>query len=242
MIRRILKKLSRLGGLKTWQSAQSFELDHAIGFMKAPSFRRLHADTVSGNLRASQGHFSELLVSEFFDGDRSRWDDFAAFLSGKHCLDVGPCVYSPLACWDQAAERHAIEPLFEGVDRWQRENLGASVFEGIRVWTEPAEKTIPELLARIDGAIYCRNMLDHSPYWPFALVNLSKYAKSGCKLLLWTDLDHGATDDEGHFNITTDAGLFRDLVLSLGFRLEREFSKRDPGKKELNWGCFGEKI
>lgn len=243
-IKRVLQSMAKAAGAgkaKSWESAQKFELDHAIGFMQQDFFRELHRDTVSGKLKISTGYVNELMLKEFFGGDLAAWKGFTAFIGGKACLDVGPCVYSPLACWDTASQRYGIEPLFEAVDRWQKANLGHSAFDGMKVFTEPAEQTIPELVGRIDGAIVCRNMLDHSPHWPFTLVNISRYARPGCKLLFWTDLVHSDVElNEGHFDITSDLGSFKNLIEMMGFKVIQEYSDAAPGR-ELNWGCYAEK-
>jgi hypothetical protein len=99
----------------------------------------------------------------------------------------------------------------------------------------PAEVTERALLQKIDGAIYCRNCLDHSPNWPFIMANIARYAQPGCKLLLWTDIFHGESIDKGHFNIVEDPALFRNLVGAFGFLIECEFSDMSRGK---NYGCL----
>src|SRR5581483_3568069 len=103
----------------------------------------------------------------------------------------------------------------------------------------PGETFQEALAGRIDGAILCRNMLDHTPRWAFVLGNIAAYAAVGCKLLLWTDLDHLGTADEGHYDITNDSASFKRLVEALGFRVIREHSAE---RAELNWGCFAEKV
>jgi hypothetical protein len=223
---------------KTWAQSQRYELDHAIAFMKEPSFRQLHADWRAGKLNASTGHRDALMLQEFFGGDRQSFDQFFKNIAGKSCLDIGPCVFSPLSAWDVAGPRFAIEPLLSPIDEWQRTNLGESSYRDIKGFARPAEEFIREL--RIDGAILCRNMLDHTPKWPFVLANISAYAAPGCKLLLWTDIDHGGEEDEGHYNITSDVSDFRNLVRQLGFRIVREY--QSTGRPETNWGCFAERL
>jgi hypothetical protein len=65
---------------------------------------------------------------------------------------------------------------------------------------------------------------------------MSEYAQPGCRLLLWTDLDHHGTEDIGHYNITLDVEAFKRLVETFGFRIVR--TCQDTNRPELNWGCF----
>lgn len=226
--------------LKTWEFSQKYELEHAIGFMDSPSFRGHHRDLAAGRLNVSAGHRDELMMKEFFGDSPEVFESFLSHIAGRACLDVGPCVASQIAGWDVARVRYAIEPLLEPILAWQRAKLGGSAYEGIRGFAKPAEELIGELVAAIDGAIVCRNMLDHTPRWPFVLSNIASYAKPGCKLLLWTDLDHRGTADEGHYDITSDTGALKRLLQQLGFRVDREYSSAE--RHELNWGCFAERV
>jgi hypothetical protein len=220
---------------KVWVDSQKYELEHAIGFMDAPFFRQLFAETKAGKLNLSTGHRDSLMLKEFFGGARAQFDQFVAHITDKSCLDVGPCVLSPLSAWDVAKQRFAVEPLVPSIEAWQRKHLGGSVYEGITAYPIPGEQLVPEIVGKIDGAILCRNMLDHTPKWPFVLANISAYAARGCRLLLWTDLDHRGDADEGHYDITTEPEHFRNFVVQLGFDIQSEYS--DTQRHELNWGC-----
>lgn len=227
------------GGKKTWNSSQKYELEHAIDFMNGSTFRALHGELTSGRLRVSGGYRDPLMLQEFFGGNPPEFDEFLSHIEGRVCLDIGPCTMSQIAGWDVAKERIAIEPLLEPIVLWQETNLGKSAYDGFRNYAKPAEVLVAELVLAIDGAIVCRNMLDHTPSWPFVLANISSYAVPGCKLLLWTDLDHRGTDDEGHYNITSDVSAFRRLVEQLGFNVIREYTAVQ--RHELNWGCLAER-
>jgi len=238
-IKKAVKKVFNGLPVKSWAASQSYELNHAILFMETPEFRQLAEATHRGDFNASKGYASDMLLREFFGGDEKEWDRFVGEIRGKACLEIGPSAYSPLACWDVASERHVIEPLYQPIERWQKEKLGFSVFEGLRCHSHGADILIPELQGKIDGAIYCRNCLDHSPHWPFILANISLFAAPGCKLLFWSDIDHGGEADEGHYDITSDTHAFRRLIDLFGFEVVREY--QDTHRKELNWGCFAVK-
>ncbi len=224
---------------KTWEASQEYELMHAIGFMKSPDFINLAQQFKNGQLKASTGYCNQLFLKEYFRNEPKLWDAFIQDVKNKKCLEIGPCVMSALSSWEFASERHIVEPLLEPIEKWQKQNLGFSVFEGLIGHSKGAEVLIESLVGKIDGAIFCRNCLDHSPSWPFILANISQYAAAGCKLLLWTDIDHGGLEDEGHYEITKDAASFRRLIESLGFEVQREYS--DEMRVEKNWGCFAVK-
>jgi hypothetical protein len=225
---------------KSWAGAQNYELIAAFEYMQTNFFKEVHKKSTQPSDKISNGYFDETMTKEFFQSDKKQWDAFVEHMKGKNCLDVGPCIASPWRRFDIASTRYAVEPLFTEVDAWQRKNLHSSLFENINTFSSPAEELVEELVGKIDGAILCRNMLDHTPQWPFVMANMAKYAKSGCKLLLWTDLDHGEGGDEGHFTITTHVAHFKLLVETLGFRIISE--NKDANRLSLNWGCLAEKI
>lgn len=225
--------------VKCWAISQDYEFKSAITFMKQESFIALLNDLVAGKQKISNGYASDLLLKEFFDSSRDEWQEFMKFIEGKRCLDIGPCIFSPLSSWDIASQKYVIEPLYEKVNEWQKLNLGHSAFESMICFGEKAEVIIPELVGQIDGAIYCRNMLDHTPTWPWILSNISSYATVGCKLLFWCDLDHKGTADSGHYDITSDIESFKRLIIQFGFKIIREY--QDEQRFKLNWGCFAEK-
>ena len=230
-----------LGGKsKQWAASQKYELEHAIGFMDAPFFRGLIKDIQSGKHKLSTGYRDESMLREFFGGSRQEYEDLVSHIAGRTCLEIGPCVASQIAGWDNASKLIVVEPLLEAIISWQRANLGGSAYDGMIGFARPAEERIPELVAQIDGAILCRNMLDHTPHWREVLGNIAAYAAPGCKLLLWTDLDHRGEADEGHYDIASDTKSFAELVRQLGFKIRREYS--DTARAELNWGCLADRI
>jgi hypothetical protein len=221
---------------KDWAASQEYEMKHAIEFMDTDSFRNLHREVLQGRTRASTGYTNDVMLKEFFEGSAEKWQGFVEHIRGKTCVDVGPCVLSPLAGWDIAGARHVIEPLYPKIHEWQVQNLGESGFRDLVCHGRGAENPVEELVARVDGAILCRNVLDHTPSWPFVLETMASYALPGCRLLLWTDLDHHGTEDIGHYNIVRDVGAFKKLVTRFGFEIIREY--QDVERRELNWGCL----
>ncbi len=243
-LRRIKSKLEKIYShsaekRKTWDISQDYEFEAAVSFMERPSFKDMFDELTTGKQKMSEGCTGELFLKEFFNNSKKDWSEFVRFITNKKCLDIGPCVMSAIAGWDVASHRYIIEPLFPKIDRWQKHNLGQSAFEGMICYGQKADVLIPELIGKIDGAIVCRNMLDHTPMWPFILSAISSYAATGSKLLLWCDLDHGGYADDGHYDITTDIDSFKRLVNQFGFKIIREYQDKD--RASINWGCFAEK-
>ena len=224
---------------KSWLGAQEYELDHAYGFMSETCFTDLFRKYKAGELNTANGYFNELFVREFFANDVGLFRQFINKVQGKACLDIGPCVFTPLVTWHGIGAAVAIEPLGNAVRDWQRQHFGKSVFDDLELHSVGADVFIPDFESRFDGVIHCRNMLDHTPDWPFVLSNISAYAAPGCHLLFWTDINHGGSADAGHFDICTDASQLKRLIQRLGFDVQRDFS--DPARPEINWGCVAVK-
>jgi hypothetical protein len=245
MLKRLISAARRRLGteaaasVKSWRAAQEYELEHAYGFMSETYFTELFAKYQAGELSTAKGYFNELFVSEFFSNDVTLFRCFVDDIKGKACLDIGPCVFTPLVVWDGIGYAAAIEPLGSAVRDWQRQRYGKSVFDDLDLRSVGADVFIPEFEGRFDGVIHCRNMLDHTPNWPFVLGNISAYAAPGCHLLFWTDIDHRGTADAGHFDICPDAAQLKRLIQRLGFEIKRDFE--DSNRPEINWGCVAVK-
>jgi len=225
-------------GSKTWSDSQEYEMNNAIRSMGKENFKGIYKDFLSGDLYISKGHIpDDLMLKEFFDNSQENWAEFTNHITGKVCLEIGPCLISALTYWDVVSERHVIEPLYPKISEWQIINLGRSTYEDLICHGQGAENTIGELVNSVDGAILCRNMLDHTPNWKDVLFNISNYAIKDCRLLLWTDLYHLRGTDRGHYNITKDLEFFKGLITSLNFKIIRGY--QDLNRAEtLNYGCF----
>src|SRR5438445_13851772 len=108
---RFFRKKTSSTAPKTWEHSQRYELEHAIGFMNDAWFKKLFHDTKAGKLNLSEGHRDALMLKEFFENSGELFDEFVGHISAKSCLDIGPCVLSPLSTWDVAKQRYVIEPL-----------------------------------------------------------------------------------------------------------------------------------
>ena len=93
---------------------------------------------------------------------------------------------------------------------------------------------------KIDGAIMCRNTLDHCADPIKIMDNIVKYAAPGCFLFLWTDLWHKYGVNEGHRNICEDVGAFKNEIESRGFEIIYEFNQNK--RATLNIGINAVKL
>jgi hypothetical protein len=225
---------------KTWARSQEYELQHAYAYMNIDWFKAEIAAFSKGRHDAATGYVDPMAFREFFNGDPSLWDSFKSSVTGKIGVDVGMCLWSPMASWSFLSRRIAIEPLGEKTRDYQLKHFGRSFFDTMELRPFGADVFLPDLEGAIDGVIYCRNMLDHTPNWPFVIANLGLYAAPGCYLLFWSDYNHDGTANEGHYDLCDSADDIRRVVRSLGFKITREFE--DSPREERNWGCVAIKM
>jgi hypothetical protein len=222
---------------KNWEASQEYEWNATVKFMSTPEFKALAVEAKNNQeYRISNGYAPKLTIEEFFGNSRLEWEAFVSHITGKKCLEIGSCTSSMLSSWDTTTKRFVIEPLADKVSTWQRENIGFSLYEGLTTYSVGADKYIESLEGIIDGAIYCRNCIDHSPNWMFILSNISAYAAPGCRLLLWNDIFHLDGTDSGHYDLTEDPNDMRRLISALGFVVKREYINTE--RRDQNWGCF----
>jgi len=184
---------------------------------------------------------AELTYREFFQCNERLWEEFANHLDGRTILNVGCGPIPKAAEMPWAKRRIMIDPLIETYDREFKAIFGGrSVFDGMERFSQKAERFIPQLESKIDGAIICRNALDGMEFPAIVLSNLSSYAQSGCKLLLWTNVVHHNGGDRGHHSIALDVDSFARLVGNLGFSIERLTPEANNGSTAA-WGCFAVK-
>lgn len=212
---------------KIWEYSQVYEFDYTRQWMEGAPFRDYLA-----SLRSNKSVIIETLKGYFFRGNEAEFDELCQHAKGRQNLEIGPSCSPLIYGFNPTIPPYIIEPMGEKVVEYQRQHFGFDVFESGRLFSVDAAKPIAELEGAIDGLIYVRNCIDHSPKWPFIVSNIARYAAPGCKLLFWSEMNHGAEPDIGHYNITDDVSDFLRLVEALGFRIDRHFSN-DPSLPDL---------
>jgi hypothetical protein len=221
---------------RPWVDAQKYELDSAIHFMQSDFFKSTLDDFNKPANLMSTGYVYPLMLTEFFADDLARWKSFVQHVAGKVVLEIGPCVASHLSLWDVAAERYAIDPLYDEILAYQQQKFGKTAFVNLQGFSMPAEVLIESLVNKVDGALLIRNCIDHSPSWPFILSNIAEYMARGGYLLIWNDLYHPPGYEEGHYDITDNVDAFRRLIKNMGFDIVLEYQNKDSPC--VNFGCL----
>lgn len=226
---------------KTWNVSQEYEFSAAKSCMETAAFGELMAH--SKHLREQKTYelFSDIYMQEFFESDQQKLMIFIEKVRGKNNLEIGPSCATILGNWWWSKQNYVIEPLFEKIQKYQQDRFGHSIFDGTTAYAHGAEHLISDLEGKIDGAVICRNCIDHSPNWAFILSNIVSYMAPGASLLIWNDIHHPDGVDDGHYNITDDIDSYKRLLVNLGLTLEHEFSYDATQRNTLNHGCIATK-
>lgn len=223
-----------------WSKAQEHEIGSSERWIKE-NFESLFARIET--VKASGEHWPgslDLLIHEFFNGQKEEWSEFAAYISDKTCLEVGAGPCGALVGWWWVRRRIVIDPLVTEYRRITLELFERTWYtDEIELLALPGERLVGELVGMIDGAVICRNTLDHCENPMSVLENIAAYCRPGCYLLLWTDLWHPGGHGEGHRNITKQKDTFQRSINDLGFEILYSFE--DVDRPTINYGCRARK-
>lgn len=218
--------------------AQKFEWDHNRQTIRE-SFPQLYSD-VEKNLSA--GGLWHGPNDQFFGGDAQLFGEFVAHVRDRKCLEIGSGPFGFLLPARWIKDRVIIDPL---ADKYREEQLALTgktfLTPDVEAHATSAEALIGALVGVVDGAIICRNALDHCEDALTILVNIAKYAARNCYLLLWTDIWHLGGIDDGHHNITRSTDAMNALLDGLGFDLIRRSAPVREGNDYLEYGCVAKK-
>lgn len=217
--------------------AQEYEIEFGERLIKE-NFENLWAEIEATKAQGDwwPGH-GELEINGFYAGQSKQWRELAAHVEGKTCLEIGPGPLAALVAWWWVRRRIFIDPLTEEYKRISLKHFKRTWYtDDLELCAQPAEDLIPELLGAIDGAIICRNVLDHRADPMLVLENVAAYAAPGCYLLLWTDLWHLRGHDEGHRNITKDNEGFEKRIRDLGFEILYSFDGVRQDSSTIDYG------
>jgi len=181
-------------------------------------------------------------IHDFFR-DIENYKKFLNNIQDKNCLEIGsgPVGFLGLMPWIE--KRTIIDPLLEKYRDFQLSYFGKTFFtDDIKKYSQNAEVIIPQLENSVDGCIVVRNALDHSQNPWKILENISKYACTGCWLLLWTDLWHLRDIGGEHRNIIKDKDVFEKKLINLGFKIKKVFSDVRNNNSTIEYGCIALKL
>jgi hypothetical protein len=182
------------------------------------TFAQLYSDVEANRAAGGIWHSAS---DQFFCGDENLFASFVERVRSRKCLEIGSGPYGFLLPATWIKDRTIIEPLANKYRQAQLDLIGKTFLtDDVRVYTTGAEVLIDDLVGNVDGAIICRNALDHCEDALAIIANMSKYAANGCYLLLWTDIWHlQGIDDDGHHNITRSIEVMDALLEGLGFEI-----------------------
>ena len=179
-------------------------------------------------------------TEEWFDNDQKKLDDFVAHTKDKECLEIGSGPFGVVPLCDWMTKRTVIDPLADVYKQAQLDLSGETFFKEMTLLSIPAEQFEPGLKNKIDGAIICRNAIDHAEDPLKILNNIAQYAAPGCYLLFWSDIWHENLDD-GHRNITRSVELMDRLVDGLGFDVQWQHPLIRDQSEYIEYGCVARK-
>ncbi len=214
------------------QRAQEYELESARKWYRE-KFENVYRDLQNPN-------DERVYLGEWFDND----NDLLAFhmwIDDKPCMEIGSGPSGNIIYWKYAGKRYIIDPLIDHYKQISLELYGKTWFTNMALIAHDAETFEEPLEGYITGAIVCRNTLDHCKNPLLVLENISRYARPGCYLLLWTDLYHIGGHDEGHRDITRNPGKFARAIEKMGFDIEYICPPHPGGRPTINYGCRARK-
>lgn len=173
--------------------------------------------------------------------DNATLADFMKFIADKKCLEIGSGPFGYLGPRDWIKQRYIVDPLINFYRQSELLLLNKTFFtDDIKTYNMNAEELVDELVGKIDGAIICQNTLDHCNDPKQILINISKYAATGCYLLLWTDIWHNQCN-QGHRNITKNPEEMDEMLRSLGFELIGKTSNVRNDDSTIEYGRLARK-
>lgn len=215
-------------------SAQWYEFKSAKGTIRR---RGEHMLDKLDSMKAA-GDLWQTADDPFFGGDQATFSTFIAHVRDRVCLEIGSGPYGYLGPAYWIKNRKVIEPLIDKYRSYELTNYGRTFWTpDVETFATPAENIIPKLRGAIDGAIICRNALDHMED-PLGVLNaISEYAAPGCYLLFWTDIWHNGGTDIGHRNITRSIDVMPKIITGLGFEIQKTCTDVRSDDAAIEYGC-----
>jgi hypothetical protein len=215
------------------KKAQAYELSASKKWLKR-NFLVLYPEVMDKTKQKS-------VISDEWFSNQSDWQTFIDWTEGKTGLEIGSGPMGTIVRWWWIKQRIIMDPLIAEYKKLQFDLFGKTCFsEDIELLAINAEDFKEDLESCVDGVIICRNTLDHCKNPMKILINISKYAKPGAYLLLWTDIYHIKGHDQGHTNITSDIEEFVRNIEDLGFNIEYKTPVKSD-RDTIHYGCRARK-
>jgi hypothetical protein len=225
-------------------AAQKFELDFGVYYMKEKGqFASAYASWEQAKQEGAGSATAYERINSHHDNffrDKAEFDAFCEKTKGKRCMEIGSATEGVLVLMPWIKDRILIDPLIIKYRDAQLEHAGKTFLVDIDLRGQIAETVIPEYVGTVDGAIVCRNTLDHTAD-PWTIIeNMATYAAPGCALLLWSDIWLLRPVDVGHRNITKNPQEMEDKLKALGFDIVRTLPHIED-RPTIQYGCVAVK-
>jgi hypothetical protein len=198
------------------------ETYEAFNFMIAQAHEfNSHKKWLMDNFESEYRNLNNLRfdIDEWFGNALHHFDTFRSHTNKRMCVEIGCGSFPDTNYLWHIKDRRVIDPLADKYRVFEEQTFGKSFFEGFKIYNQRAEERIDELVGKVDGMIFCRNMLDHTDDPLSVLENISAYAMSGCYFLLYSDIWHFSPTGEAHRCITKSVTVMDKLLKALGFRV-----------------------
>ena len=210
--------------MNTWQGAQDYEFEWGRKWID--------------DLGPSRESIAEAFKHEF-GGPFT--DTVLEHVSTRTLLEIG-CGPRPLFL--PCKHSIVIEPL---LDKYRTYIEGRGWFNIDEPYSQPVEQIVEPWCGKVDGMVFCRNVLDHTEDPYKALDAILCYGAVGSYLAFWTDTWHIKGPDEGHRNITQNPLEIEQRIVDTGYEvlrhaniraLDGEFKNQDY----IDYGCLARRI
>jgi hypothetical protein len=225
--------------------AQAFEFNFGVNWMRKGQFEKSYEYLEQAKQQGpgSSAVYERITSNPPFFSDKSEFDDFCREMEEKTCLEIGASTEGWLSIMPWIKRRVVIDPLVLRYRDVQLKEWGKTIYtDDMKLYGQVAEITIPELVDKIDGAIICRNTLDHTTDPWKILENISAYAAEGCAFLFWADIWHFELANAGHRSIMRDPIAFENKIKEFGFDIIRRLPRNsDRSENTIDYGCVAVK-
>lgn len=220
------------------KKAQEYEWKSTLGWESRSRSRIKRIILERDQVKYYSGHRDGLTtnLNQFFLNDEAEWLNFAKSIETKNFLEIGGSYLGTSGLWNFVEKRHHIDPLIDKIYNHITQTYETNWYDGVKLYSLPAEEVVQELVDKIDGCIYMRNCLNHTANPWKILDSISKYAAKGCTLLLWGEITHKNGGNIGHADVCQDPQEIENFLKQKGFKIIRNVAHGGPAGIHPLWG------